>query len=112
MSHFTVQTIETLILHIDNLFYEIGHSSIQNENIQGCEKLWIPLIFNSCYVPLTQERLGKLFEFGPNQRLVNWPAGSGRPLVNITVTWTGLMLTFWAIHTGATSKEDDAVGRV
>ncbi len=31
----------------------------QNENIQGCEKLWIPLILNTCYGPLTQERLGK-----------------------------------------------------
>jgi hypothetical protein len=31
----------------------------QNKNIQGFEKLWIPLIFNTCYGPLTQERLGK-----------------------------------------------------
>jgi hypothetical protein len=34
---------------------------IQNENIQGFEKLWIPLIFNTCYGPLTQERLGQDF---------------------------------------------------
>jgi hypothetical protein len=44
-----------------NLNYHKDCSSmiIQNENIQGCEKLWIPLILNTCYGPLTQERLGK-----------------------------------------------------